>query len=582
MTKILSNGAFGGPITEAFFGANILSTRDRLDADGTYAAKVDDLGVGPLRYPGGSITEYYFDITDPDRATASHHLTGETIDTLPFSDFMQFAEDSGRSVLIVLPTRNQLHEERDANGDRFAAVEEDALRTFLKATLDGDYGFPVIDGFEIGNEYARSGEMTSTEYGRVAAQMTEIVDQEIQNHPEYEELFSETAIHVQMGHNYGAAKLDGTYQGTAEQQLAQFMSDYDLDIEGDFISSAGGVVWTKLANHQIMREFELTEGQDRVDGITAHIYSRGEDNISSQSYEMRMIAQTWGSDDSFEDARPIVTEWNIKNPRRDPEEDFGLIQAGQMLDIVEIMGFYEVSSAYVWPIQQNSQSSLTGNEGETNTKVGGAFFKMMSEALPGTQAINLMDSARNESEVVIKDAEVHAFAGEDRAVFYIQSLSDEDTLEPEIDISAIVAGFDSVGITKLGVAPGDSVGSSSATPVLSELDPAAHYANGLITGTLSPREIMQITFEGVEFAPEMDGFFPARFAPEDDASAPPPITEDDAGNPVVDETLEERAARELETAEETPEDAEEDGGSMGDMMALLLLIPLLAVGAAAY
>lgn len=564
MTKILSNGAFGGPITGSFFGANILSTRDRLDDDGTYAAKVDELGVGPLRYPGGSITEFYFDITDPDRATAPHHLTGEAVDILPFSDFMQFAEESGRSVLIVLPTRDQLDDERDANGDRFAAIEEDALRTFLKATLDGDYGVPVIDGFEIGNEYASSGDMTSTEYGRVAARMTEIVDQEIQSHPEYEELFSDTAIYVQMGHNYGAAKLDGAYEGTSEQQLTQFLSDYDLDIEGDFISSAGGVVWTKLANHQIMREFELTEGQDRVDGITAHIYSRGQDNTASQSYEMRMIAQTWGSDESFEDAQPIVTEWNIKNPRRDPEEDFGLIQAGQMLDIVEVMGFYGVSSAYVWPIQQNSQSSLTGNEGETNTKVGGAFFKMMSEALPGTQAINLMDSARNESELAIEDAEVHAFAGEDRAVFYIQSLSDEETSAPEIDISAIVSGFDSIAITKLGVAPGDSVGSSSATPVISALDPAEHYANGSVTGTLSPREIMQITFEGVKFAPEMDGFFPEPSAPDDDASAPLP--------PVPEETV----------PEETVRDSEEDDGSMGDMMALLLLIPLLAVGAAAF
>lgn len=568
MTKIVASGLFAGSINHAHFGANILSTRDKLDDDGTYAAKVDELGVGTIRFPGGSITEYFFDENDPDRETAVDPKSGKVIDLLTFSEFMEFAEETGRAALIVLPTRTQLGSRRDANGDRFDAVDEDGLRKFVQDTLNGEYGNARIAGFEIGNEYWGSGEMTSVEYGRVASTMTRIVHEEVKSHPDHDELFFDTEIHVQMGQNYGSAKMNAKYDGTAEEQLAQFMADYDLDLSGNFISSAGDVTWTKLNNHLIMREFDLPEEIAGVDGIVAHIYSRGEHATFSQTFELRTIEQTWGQDPNFASAKPVVTEWNVKNPGRNAEEDFGLIQAGQMLDIVEVFGLFEVSSAYTWAIQQNSQSSLTGNEGDTTIKVGGEFFSMMSEALPGTRPVVLQGAKPGESETVVNDAEIHVFAGVDKAVFYIQSLSDDENLSSQIDISGIVSGFDSIKITKLGVAPGDSVGNSRATPVKTELPPEDHYDNGIISAELSPREIIQIVLEGVDFAPEMSGFLPVISGGESEIVIP-----------TVEETIEEREAREArETEEGQAAQGDGDDGGIGDMAALLLLIPVVLLG----
>jgi hypothetical protein len=590
MELLALKGFYGRTFTQEHFGANILSTRDRLGEEGTFDEAADYLGAGTIRYPGGSLTERYFDITDPDRITTEHYKSGVEMELLPYSDFMDWAEETGRAVLIVLPTRTQLSNDTDANGDRYAEVDEEALRTFIRDTLDGIYGQPKIAGFEIGNEYWGSGEMSSVEYGRVASKMARIVDEELTAHPDYEALFSNTEILVQMGLNYNFASLSDRFEGTAEEQLAQFSAEYDLPLEGGYIYSSGQIAWPKIANLLIMREFDEPEEINAVDGIVAHIYSRGEFLTSSQTFELRTIAETWGKE--YDNLKPVVTEWNIKSPNRDSNEDFGLIQAGQMLDMVEAMGLYEATSAYIWAVQQGSQSNLTGDEGQPDMKVGGEFFRMMSQALPGTRAVELKGAAPRESEIAFENSEVHLFAGAERAVFYIQSTNSTETHSTDIDISNLITGFDSITMTKLGVAPGDLVGSSKATPVITELDPNDHYDNGIISVSLNPREIMQITIEGADFTPELEaGLARAHaiefgFMPDDgDSALFTGSTQQTAlqGDPL---TIEQIAAQAEAANAQAQADATEDessdagGGMMGDMGFLAILLPLIALAGA--
>jgi len=511
------------------------------------------------------------------------------MELLPYSDFMDWAEETGRAVLIVLPTRTQLSTETDANGDRYAEVDEDALRDFVRDTLDGLYGQPRIAGFEIGNEYWGSGEMSSVEYGRVASTMSRIVDEELTAHPDYAELFSNTEILVQMGLNYNFASFNGRYEGTAEEQLAQFSAEYDLPLEDRYIYSSGEIAWPKIANLLIMREFDEPEEIAAVDGVVAHIYSRGEFATSSQTFELRTIADTWGKE--FDNVKPVVTEWNVKAPNRDSTEDFGLVQAGQMLDMVEAMGLYEATSAYIWAIQQGSQSNLTGDEGQPDMKVGGEFFKMMSEALPGTRAIELEGAAPRESEIALENAEVHLFAGTERAVFYIQSTNALETHSTDVDISNLITGFDKITMTKLGVATGDLVGSSKATPVVTELDPNDHYDNGTISVSLNPREIVQIVIEGADFTPEMEaGLAEARAAEDwtllgqqfDDSSTMFRMSATDANNtPTIEQlAVQQEAAAAQAEADAMEEDSSDDGGGFGDIGIFALILPLLAMAGA--
>ena len=54
-------------ISEQFFGGNILFDRDKVGDAGTYDEKAAALNLNLVRYPGGNVTELYFDIADPDK-----------------------------------------------------------------------------------------------------------------------------------------------------------------------------------------------------------------------------------------------------------------------------------------------------------------------------------------------------------------------------------------------------------------------------------------------------------------------------------------------------------------------------------
>jgi hypothetical protein len=579
--SLVVKSLFDRTFSNDHFGANILSTRDRLGDEGTYDEAVDFLGVGTIRYPGGSLTERYFDISDPDQLMVEHFITGAALELLPYSEFMSFAEETGRAVLVVLPTRTQLSEQSDSNGDRFAAVDEEVLRDFVRDTLDGFYGSPKIAGFEIGNEYWDSGQMTSVEYGRVASTMARIVKEELNSHPDFDIRFVDTKIHVQMGMDYGYAGLDNRYDGTAQDQLEQFMADYNLQLGEGFLSSSGKVAWPKIANLLIMREFDLLEEREAFDGVVAHVYSRGELNISSHSYELRLIAQTWGQE--FDHVKPVVTEWNVRSPGRDPQTDFGLIQAGEMLDMVQAMGLYDVSAAYVWAVQQGSRSNLAGDEGDPVIKVGGAFFQMMAEALPGTRAIVLQGAGKRESEIALENAEVHAFAGGEKLVLYFQSTTSNDTHETTVDLSGLLTGFDNIKMTRLGVIEGDGVGSSKATPVSTELDPSEHHDNGILSVSLAPREIVQVTITGADFTPALSQAI--ALADQNEFGARALFTDEDVSlfsdGPMLEELAQhqENLAQQAE-ADMPPDDSDNDIGFSVDMLMMGLLLPVLMLAAA--
>ena len=574
MTRLLASGAHASVFSNSHFGGNILATRDQLGAGGTFDEAADFLNLDTIRYPGGSLTERYFDITDPDRTVASGYFNDTPQPLLPFSEFMAFAEQTGRAALIVLPTRTQLSDERDANGERFADVDEDALRSFIQDTLDGVYGSPRIAGFEIGNEYWDSGEMTAVEYGRVASEMALILRDELQSHPDYESRFDETQVHVQMGMNYGYGQLSDNYVGTAEEQLEQFMSDYDLQLEGDFIYSNGNVAWPLLANHLIMREFDLPEERSAIDAVVAHVYSRGEEATGSHFFALQTIDRTWGEE--MPELETFVTEWNVRNRDRDPEEDFGLVQATEMLDVLEAMSFYGTAGANVWPVQQQSRSSLTGDSGDVDERATGVFFQMLSETLPGTRAVVLEGAGRRETELELTNGEVHAFAGDDRMVFYVTSTVEEGEGDFTLDFTALFNGFNEMEIERLGVADGTQPGAANALGVRTSVDPDEHYRDGVLNIALGPREILEITVNGVQFTNQMEATLEL---PETKSVPVDPTPVDPAPEPELPDTPppEEPEPETPDTGSES--DGEEDGDGGGGMDGLLLalaILPLLA------
>mgnify|MGYP006133620691 CR=1 FL=1 len=51
--------------TEGMFGGNVLANRGDIVGPGSYDDAINGLNVTGLRYPGGALTEKYFDITNP-------------------------------------------------------------------------------------------------------------------------------------------------------------------------------------------------------------------------------------------------------------------------------------------------------------------------------------------------------------------------------------------------------------------------------------------------------------------------------------------------------------------------------------
>lgn len=194
---------------------------------------------------------------------------------------------------IVLPTRDFLTDDTDAHGHRFAAVDETAVRNFITDIANGNFGpAPTIEAFEIGIEYWGSGEMTAVEYGRLASEMAVIIDDEMSRHSDSPQ-FAETDILVQMGTNQGQSDLPGLFEGTGTEQLAAANEMFGPSLSGaDYIYFSGEVAWSNVNNAILVDQFDTQAVRAAVDGVVAHIYSRGKDVPGSRTFELSQIEDT--------------------------------------------------------------------------------------------------------------------------------------------------------------------------------------------------------------------------------------------------------------------------------------------------
>jgi hypothetical protein len=487
--------------SQAHFGGNALALRDRVGDEGTYDNVARTLGVEHIRYPGGSLTEYYFDIRNPDSDIAVNSETGEATSFLPISDVLGFAEDEGIAVTIVLPTRHFLSEEVDDNGNRLPDIDEAALRGFLRDVFDGQYGAPDIQAIELGNEYWGSGGMNTFEYGRLASEMALIVKDEIRQHPDAEHL-SETDILVQMGTNYGEFALSQFFTGTGDEQLAALNARFDLNLAADnYIYSSGNVAWVKVANAIILNEFDTTAEQSAIDGVVAHVYSKGPDVPNSRYFELSQIADTWLKELPALDI--YATEWNLKRSvSENPEDEFGLKQAHEMLNLLEAFSWGGVDAAHVWPLQMNSRTGLADGEGDADIRVPGEMFRMLNETLPGTRPLGLAGSEGRETELSGETADVHVFYAPDRLVTFLASTSDVAT-EEVVDFMNILRDTGDVTITRLGVAEGENPSGSTAEPVVTTENPEDLIQDGILIAELAPYEILMIEMINPIFTAEL-------------------------------------------------------------------------------
>jgi hypothetical protein len=503
-----ANCILGECADDALFGGNILASRGSMSGPGSYEEGIQALSVSGLRYPGGSLTEHYFDIENPDASTAIHAETGEISTFIPISEFLSYAEENGHAVTIVVPTWYQLTEETDAEGNRSAEIDEEALRDFIHDVASGVYGSPEIAGIEIGNEYWGSGKMNAVEYGRVSSEMSFIINDELKLVNEVHGIETESVnVLVQMGTNFGVSNLAVEYEGWgAEGVIDDLSAKYPgADISYDNIRGNGEVNWAEVNNELVIMSFDTPEKMEAVDGVIAHVYTYGTGDQTRGLYNLDIINNVWMEKEGFEGLEIHVTEWNMKSTSSlDRAEDYGLFQAHEMLNIVENFMEAGVDQGHVWPLIQNTSNPLSVGFDYSGPTVPGQMFSMMSENLPGKSVVDFSPGSDRSTEYFGEDVDIHAFVGGGDMVLYIASTAEETTIT-DIDMSGFVAGFDAMEVSVLGVGEGQNPGSTRSDADLQELDAETVFRDNVLEVDLDRGEIMQVVIRGLTPA---EGFEP--------------------------------------------------------------------------
>jgi Ca2+-binding RTX toxin-like protein len=429
VTRILPLGAQGNSVSASMFGGNHLFTSNRNLQQ--FGDALDGLGVSGLRFPGGSITERHFVVTDPDRPVQDNRVQGSQKlaqgSFLSLTDFLNFAVSKSEQVTIVLPTRDLLIG-APAPGDAPRVVDSSKVvdvKNFVKELLETDGRWPdaEIAAFELGNEYWLEGEMTAREYGRIVNELAVAVQQAIEESSLPAD--QRPNILVQMGEPFDQQYKPGGIYGHLSwlQKVAQ-------------------------SNNQIIDEITDRQAKNAIDGLIEHYYYIQRNNdLSFSNDSTRFIGTDFAhwKRAGYADIDLVITEWNIE---RDNVSQLGLKGASALVDQFESMVKLGVDSAFAWPIQLDSSNDLAGSANAAfRLSPLGAAFQLMAESLPDTVLI--------ETSQISSTVHVSAFGAQDRFVVFVMSRNDVGQTV-ELDLSAIVPSDYLVSAVRL-TTDGDSV-----------------------------------------------------------------------------------------------------------------------------
>ncbi len=397
-------------VSAEMFGGNIVASRNTLVPGGPFDIIVDKLGVTSLRYPGGTVTEQFFDplsdlwdqLFGPSNTDYVTAPTGESI--LGPSPTFEYAKANGLGITVVLPTSSLLT--TNAKGEVIVnPVALNEVQTVVASMLNGKYGDVTIDRFEIGNEYYHYAGMTAKEYGMVANELIIAVNEEITD--------------------YAEAK--GTPANWQEPEIVV----------------QAGAGWQEGDSEDIIAELD-PEARAAVDEIVIHYYPENIEEVGSKNGIFNQI-EVWNSAEGFGELDVYTSEWNVQTG---DDSDTGLAQASTLLASFDWMIRKGVDSADVWGIQfrylETNLSTISDYDspatvpGEITTRLtaAGEIFASLAESVIGLVPFTpdlsvLMDNnGKTESIGASKpdaDAVVTAYGSEDTAVIYIASRTGEAT-----------------------------------------------------------------------------------------------------------------------------------------------------------
>ncbi|WP_297771335.1 calcium-binding protein [uncultured Roseovarius sp.] len=456
---------FGTTVTQQMFGLNALNTVTTVE-DVLMNERYQDLGVTNLRFPGGSVTEWYFDISDVDGGSYDKSVgsfEGNENTLAPFSDFIESAAILGTSVTLVMPTINGLSQSAgeamvdDTYGQRVVdqAYLDDVAAFTTRALEIANAQGVTVQAFEIGNEFWGSGRMTASEYGNLAAAMSQVISDTLADlgmSPEAQPdlvvqttsaagLFSpreDTTFYVDETTGFvhtpaDLRKMDDAQasrmtevtlpgQGNAREQAREIIAafnDHDVDVMGP--------------DGQLV-SFSVSEAANAIDGVVDHYYvDGGFDAVNTEEQFGFNQLDIWNIELDARDVTQTeldyyITEWNTrKNGALEEANNRGLQQVSMDIEIFYEMVTHDVTAANFWPVIFNYSNSgtLVLNSGDALT-IAGEGFALMSESLVGLDP--LLDFH------VAGDVAIHGYGDTDTQVYFLSERSGSEN-QLSLDLS---------------------------------------------------------------------------------------------------------------------------------------------------
>jgi Ca2+-binding RTX toxin-like protein len=453
---------------------------------------LDALGIGSIRYPGGSEGQL-FDITNPEQIQGLHRA-------------IDFCQSRGLSLNFTLDDQRYIKE----SGENFRVAltpnERADLQTFIVRDLVGYAASKgvTIESIHIGNEfqgdisYLVGNDKAWLGYAKSSSLIINEVD-----------AILDSILFTSSSDRPSIVIQPPNWDRNSHQ--VEFLNELKTTLGSDGFSAASKLDAIDLhgVGNKSNPEESETDGPapsvpdptktDTLE-LTWEDYYGG--NVFSSGYELNLqrIMNYWGRDPELSHVEFRNDAWAYAVDPRLQDAALGMLQ----LHTASKLGFVSVTN-YVG--YNSDQSALViGNKDQSSTSVnmtaGGALFSLMSNALKDTNAVTLSNAATVADEAM-QTSIIRAFAGDDRAVFYIVSRTAADI---DVDFVAnqyvaslggFVGGVSAVNVTILG---SSNATSRNAEPTLENI---SLLANDIYAGetdfVLNGYEIAQITLiaEGI-------------------------------------------------------------------------------------
>ena len=481
----------GDTIDERLFGGNLVFSQDRLT--GTFPARADAAGLEIIRFPGGHVTEAFFDPANPDADSVTfvnEFAQTVTLELVPLSDFLDYAVEADLGAIIVVPVQRYLNAWKAEGSLRETILtpeDETAIRDYVTTVLQS--GVPV-HAIEIGNEPCLCG-VNDADYGKIVNEMALIVHDTLEDF--------QAAGNLPEGYVHPLLSLVTTpYFFTADTN-GDGVATYEESLSERF----GQLSPEALAN---------------IDAITIHRYVSGKyeaiDNFQAPWIQAGLADVLAGRDLEL-----IVTEWNISATQNGVSSwanateaqradlDTGLKHAGAVAAMFHEMAVNNVELAAFWAVQQQNDVSFAQREGtNTDLRAGGEMFRYLSDNTQGLRAIDLVRPS--------PAFDLHAFGSDERQFLVINSRLDQ-AQTVELDLSSFSGPVADGWVQIMTAAEGQDPRDPNVETVIEDVPFAEAFHGGALSLSLDSWEVAVVS---LDLAPA-----------DEDGGSLPPVVDDGSG-----------------------------------------------------